>query len=122
MWLPSAAEIRDANVKVCARHNDLIGFDKRGQRILDEILAEAKASGEDPVVVATILLRRIAQDQPFTDGNKRTAFAVAEALAKAGIDLRISEEELMRFLPNLKDGYVNPNDLQAWLISHIEKQ
>jgi len=116
-----AEDVVNANVRVCAASGGLMGISRAGRTLLAEILSEA-ASRSSVEESAAVLLRRIAQDQPFVDGNKRTALAVAEGvLLKSGHDLVAQEDEIKSFLPRLKDGEFGHEGALKWIRDHVRR-
>ncbi|HEX9815861.1 MAG TPA: hypothetical protein VGB18_02680 [Candidatus Thermoplasmatota archaeon] len=121
MWVPGPEDVVDANVRVCSSSGGLIGISRAGRVLLAEILVESAAQASMKTAAA-VLLRRIAQDQLFVDGNKRTALAVAEgALAKAGFELVADEDEIKTFLPRLKDGEFGHDAALGWIGKHARR-
>lgn len=61
----------------------------------------------------------LARNQPFIDGNKRTAIASAILfLSINGFRLETGQKELVRFAIDLAVGNVTPNEAAAWFRKH----
>jgi death on curing protein len=61
----------------------------------------------------------IARNQPFIDGNKRTAFVAAELfLALNGVTFPASDEESVILMLRLAAGEVGENELTEWLCAN----
>ena len=71
----------------------------------------------DVVEEAAALWESLAQNHPFVDGNKRTAFAAAYTfLSINGVALRASADETYDFIAGLYDtASFNFGELAAWL-------
>lgn len=71
---------------------------------------------------AAFLLRGICQDHPFADGNKRTAFGVADAFLKRnGFQLVASPDDIIGFLLAVAQGKSDPAGIAAWIEGHQKK-
>ena len=71
---------------------------------------------------AAVLVRGIAQDHPFADGNKRTAFAVADAfLRRNGHGLAATPEEAVAFMLAVARGEFDLEGMADWFRSRLEK-
>lgn len=65
---------------------------------------------------AAFLLRGIAQDHPFVDGNKRTAFsAAALLLERNSVTLDARPEEVVAFMLEVAQGWHTVGSIAAWL-------
>ncbi len=70
---------------------------------------------------AAFLLRGLCQDHPFADGNKRTAFAVAEVfLRENGVLLDAAGDEVIAFMLSVAQGKENPITIAEWLRFHSQ--
>lgn len=71
---------------------------------------------------AAFLLRGIALDHPFADGNKRTAFELADVfLRRNGAVLDAPEDEVVQFMLSAAQGGQTLADLAAWLRAHASR-
>jgi death-on-curing protein len=58
----------------------------------------------------------LVKNHPFVDGNKRTALVVMAVFLKVnGIDLQVSETEVVTTMRALADGSMSELELVAWL-------
>ena len=77
---------------------------------------------DDLIIEAAALWESMAQNHPFIDGNKRTAFAVTDVFLKMnGILITASPEETASFVYSLYDSQTfNFEELATWLRSNTE--
>jgi death-on-curing protein len=92
----------------------------RDRGLLESALASPKnhfAYGErDLHVLATVYAKAITRNHPFADGNKRTAFiATYTFLGINGVELRASEEEVVRVVEGLSARSIDPAEFTSWL-------
>lgn len=72
---------------------------------------------------AAFLVRGIAQDHPFVDGNKRTAIQAADLfLSRNGWRLAVEEETLVGVAVSVAKGARDVQAIAAWLRFHSEKR
>jgi death on curing protein len=65
---------------------------------------------------AALLLRGIAQDHPFVDGNKRTAFLATYAfLRENGRRLDASRADVVAFMLSVAQAEIDIDDIAAWI-------
>ena len=76
----------------------------------------------DLISEAAALWESMAQNHPFIDGNKRTAFAVTDVFLKMnGILITASPEDTASFVYSLYDARAfNFEELATWLRDNIE--
>jgi death-on-curing protein len=68
---------------------------------------------------AAALLRSIAQNQPFLDGNKRVAWiAMRTFLAANGFDVRASADEGLKLMIDLAERKLEVDDVAEFLATH----
>ncbi len=68
---------------------------------------------------AAALLRSIAQNQPFLDGNKRIAWiAMRTFLAANGFDVHAEVDEGLRLMMDLADRKLGVEDVAEFLATH----
>ena len=96
--------------------------DVRDMGLLESALAQASVTfgGEflHPTIAsqAAAYLYHIAKNHPFIDGNKRTAFAVAEAfLIVNGFKLNFSNDETYDLVMRVAEGAISKEDLAELL-------
>ena len=77
---------------------------------------------DDLISEAAALWESMAQNHPFIDGNKRTAFAVTDVFLKMnGILITASPEDTVSFVYSLYDAQTfNFEELAAWLRDNTE--
>ncbi len=77
---------------------------------------------DDLISEAAALWESMAQNHPFIDGNKRTAFAVTDVFLKMnGILITASPEDTVNFVYSLYDAKAfNFEELATWLRSNTE--
>lgn len=72
---------------------------------------------------AALLLRGIAQDHPFVDGNKRTAFDVASTfLEHNGQTVGGRDEEVVTFMLRVARGEQSVEEIADWLGRHATER
>lgn len=77
---------------------------------------------EDLIQEGAAVWESLAQNHPFFDGNKRTAFAVMVTfLAINGLNLKAEPDEVILFVDSLyESGTFTFEDLETWLRTHTE--
>ena len=77
---------------------------------------------DDLISEAAALWESMAQNHPFIDGNKRTAFAVTDVFLKMnGILITASPEDTVNFIYSLYDTQTfNFEELATWLRDNTE--
>ena len=77
---------------------------------------------DDLISEAAALWESMAQNHPFIDGNKRTAFAVTDVVLKMnGILINASPEDTVSFVYSLYDSKnFNFEELATWLRDNTE--
>jgi len=91
--------------------------------LLQSALARAQSRyHEDLIQEGAALWERLAQNHPFFDGNKRTAFAVMVTfLAINGLNLKAEPDEVILFVDSLyESGTFTFENLEAWLRTHTQ--
>ncbi len=74
-----------------------------------------------PAAKAAALLQAIIVTQPFTDGNRRTAWvAMRTFLLLNGSRLSARPEEVSHFLDRIKNGEATHSELRDWIEAKIE--
>jgi len=81
------------------------------------------ANGEpDPVQAASRAIFQIAAYPSFNDGNKRTAWMIAEEiLGRAGYRITGDEQDLFALMQKLKEFTAEPEDIAQWILQNAEK-
>ncbi len=118
---------------ILAMHNELIEryggtHGIRDQGLLESALAQPQQSafGEeifpDVPSKASAYAYYISENQPFLDGNKRTATASAITFIRLnGYDFKVSEEELYDIMMQLANKKLSRKQLSAWFKKHCVK-
>lgn len=74
---------------------------------------------DDLYARAALLLRGICEDHPFADGNKRTAFAAAEAfMQRNGARVAAPSDLLVEFMLGVARGEYSLEGIRTWLHEH----
>lgn len=72
---------------------------------------------------AAALLRSIAQNQPFLDGNKRIAWiAMRTFLAANGFDFHADVDEGLRLMIDLAERKLDVDDVAEFLATHAARR
>jgi death-on-curing protein len=123
VWL-TPEEIIDINEFVVGETNE--PFFVRSQELLDSAVARPQnhhAYGEgDVVTLAFVLLEGIAQNHPFEQGNKRTAFVAANVMLEQNgyvLDAPENETELGELVENLVAGHIALEDFTETLRPYV---
>ena len=105
-----------------AEHGGSAGL--RDEGLLHSALARPQnlAAYDDPGLaeLAAAYAYGIVRNHPFVDGNKRTAFVVAELfLAMNGLTLEADDAVCVVIMLDLAAGNLSESDLAAWLARHL---
>ena len=72
-----------------------------------------------PFDKAAALIRSIAENQPFVDGNKRTAWLAGRILLRAnGISIKATTEEIVDLMLRLGAKTIGVEDISDFLLEH----
>jgi death-on-curing protein len=124
MWFPSNEEVIELHELILARTGGEPGILMRGS--IDSAIERAKwgpfeTDGGIPDRAA-LLLRGIAQDHPFADGNKRTALEASDLfLRRNGFSISASQAEIVRFMLEVAQGHVAIRDIAGWIRENARK-
>lgn len=92
------------------------------QRTLDFAVDRASSS-RDAAEGAAILLTTIAQEHPFMDANKRTAFAAADVMLRLnGLHLGVGDQEAFEFVLMVARGDGGYKEVLKWLGGRVKKR
>ena len=71
----------------------------------------------DALCVAAYLLRSLAKNHCFIDGNKRTAWVVCLEVLEVGAGVTIDEDQEVAaaFVQQVATGELGPDEIRAWL-------
>ena len=98
--------LRDKNALESALFSPLATFD--GQELYPEIFEKV-----------AVLLFKIANNHPFLDGNKRTAFVVALTIfATNGYEFEFTQEEVVSFMLRVARGSSSYQQICKWFKDH----
>jgi death on curing protein len=111
--------------EVIAIHEDIIDLFGGMKGILNEGTLEyavQRAVYEEVLEEAAVLLVTIAQEHPFMDGNKRTAFVVAAVILRLnGFELEAEEEDSIRFMIDVARGELGFREVTTWLTDKVKR-
>lgn len=69
---------------------------------------------------AAFLLFNVVTIHPFLNGNKRTAFSLAESFLEAnGFELVSQTKDAYEFLLGIASGKVSEEEVEKWIASHL---
>ncbi len=112
----SLAEIVSIHADQIERYGGVHGVRDRGALV--ELVARPQADlSPDLIRDAARLWRGLAQNEPFVDGNKRTAIAATYTfLAINGVHLTAEADEIYAFVSGLHEGgWFRLGNLEPWL-------
>lgn len=122
MELPTAAEVVAAHASILRRFGGEPGVLTASP--VHAALARCRHgpfTRGDLAERAAFLVRGIAQDHPFADGNKRTAYAVTDAfLRRNGHGLAATPEEAAAFVLAVARGEFDLDGMADWFRSRLE--
>ncbi len=123
-WIKESSVLAIHEVQV-AEHGGSHGI--RDIALLQSALARpqnAVAYGSPDIAdLAAAYAVGIARNHPFLDGNKRTAWVVAETfLLKNGYELMANNRESLPIMLSVAEGASPEAEFAAWLRAHIEQQ
>ena len=76
---------------------------------------------EDIFTRAATILHAIGSQHPFMDGNKRTAFIVAEnVLGQMGFFIAADDDSIVKFMLDVASYTYEPDEIELWLREHSE--
>ena len=100
----------------------------RDEKLLESALAQPEATfdreylHESIYLMAAAYFFHISQNQPFSDGNKRTGLLAMYAFLKTnGYTLNASNEEIHPILLEVANGILDKNDLASFIQQHTCK-
>jgi death-on-curing protein len=123
IWVPSTV-VQAIHADQIRQHGGTLGI--RDQCLLESALQRAPnhwhyEPSVDLPLLAALYGIGVAQNHPFLDGNKRTAFQVMYVFLGLN-DLRIlaSEAEVVRIMLEVANGVLGEDALASWLREHTE--
>jgi death-on-curing protein len=117
-WLPSTV-VQAIHADQIKQHGGAFGL--RDQGLLDSALQRAPNHWRynpsvDLLLLAALYAVGLAQNHPFIDGNKRTAFqAMYVFLGLNGLRMSASEMDVVRLMREVASGIIKEDDLASWL-------
>lgn len=70
----------------------------------------------DAIARAAYVLHSVATGHPWANGNKRTAYGIADfILADSGYRVVASNEDVIKFMLEVAQGNVSRGDVEKWL-------
>ena len=118
-YYPTREEVLEVHARVIAAFGGAPGL--RDRNALEAALARPQSGYyKDEIAQAAALLESLSQNQPFVDGNKRTALTVAAAFLRVnGYRLEIEDAEAYEFLMRLyRPDEFGFDRLEEWLRTH----
>lgn len=101
----------------------------RDQGLLDSAVHRPQAAFggiaayPDAAAQAAALLHSLAQNHPFVDGNKRTAYAAMRVFLRLNAcDIAASEDETYDFVIGVASSKLGLDDATLWIRSHLKKR
>lgn len=124
MWFPTAGQVIQMHDEILERSGGEPGILYRGP--VEAALERARWGpfvGEgDLADRAALLIRGIAREHPFVDGNKRTAFEVADTfLDRNGYYIGATEDEVTTFMVDMARGERSVRAAARWIRRHMRK-
>lgn len=124
VWFPTAGEIIDMHDTLIERTGGELGILHRGP--IEAAIARARwgpfRHGGGLAERAALLLRGIAQDHPFVDGNKRAAFeSAALFLDHNGVYIDAAPGEIPTFMVRVARSTLTVRDITRWLQDRLRR-
>lgn len=77
---------------------------------------------QDPIGIVSRVMKNIITTHPFWDGNKRTAFEVADTLLRInGYKIQATPSEVEKFTMDVDRLRMSSGEIYKWLKKHIVK-
>lgn len=121
---PTVDEILRTHEEILARSGGSRGVLQRGslEAALDRAIHGPFLHAGSVAEGAGLLLRGIAQDRPFADGNKRTGFALAETFLHGnGFHREASPDEVVAFMLQAARIEIDVDGIRRWIEAHLRK-
>ena len=88
---------------------------------LDYAIAKATRA-KDHIKEAAVLLETMAKEHPFIDGNKRAAFASAEATLRLnGYHIAVEDEEAIEFILRVAQRKLRHKQVVGWIKDRLKR-
>lgn len=122
MWFPTVGDVIDLHRRILDRGGGHPGVLNPGA--IESALHRARwgpFARDGLPERAAFLFRGIAQDHPFVDGNKRTAFELVYLfLYRNGYDLDVTDDAIVETTVHIARGELSIPEIAAWLRGHME--
>ncbi len=115
---PTIEEILRTHDEILARSGGAPGLLQRGslEAALNRAVHGPFTWAGTTAERAAFLLRGIAQDHPFVDGNKRTAFAATETFLHGnGRHIEASADDVVSFMLGVAQAELDLENIRAWI-------
>lgn len=124
MWLPSAGFVEEVHDAILDRGGGETGMLNRGylEAAVDRARWGPFATG-DLAERAAMLLRGIIRDHPFVDGNKRTAYEIADIFLRFnGYELEADRDEVVEMTVEIAKGNLELDAISDELRRNMRKR
>lgn len=123
--MPTPEHLIDMHDRIIERTGGEVGILNRGA--IEAAVARARwgpfRHGGGLAERAALLIRGIAQDHPFVDGNKRTAFEAAElCMRRNGFALESETEETVGFMVEVARGRHGLEEIYGWIVRNRRRR
>lgn len=120
MWFPTVDQVIEFHAELIADTGGEAGILHPGD--IEAAVHRAKDPAYDEeaslFLRAAYLVRGIAQDHPFVDGNKRTAFETMDVfLRRNGWEIDASTDQVVDFTIEVATG-MQLDEIRAWIEDH----
>lgn len=123
MWFPTTEDILELHDAIIAQSGGEPGVLVEGAvTSAVERAIWGPFPGDDLAGRAALLLRGIAVDHPFADGNKRTAFEAADAFLRLnGSFIRASQRDIVAFMLEVARSEHDLEAIATWLRANMQQ-
>jgi death-on-curing protein len=117
IFYPTENEIIELNERIVKKSGGMLGIINSEK--IDEIIREIRSDKYDIYQKASILMHDIITQQPFADGNRRTAYETVKAfLYVNGITLIAKDDEVEITVDKIIADMMTKTQLKAWIKKH----
>lgn len=102
-------------------HNEIIGeyggtYGVRDLATIENLIYYRMSQSAGVIVKSAIALHSICTEHPFVDGNKRTAFVIADNLLKeGGYNIHATNSEVVDFMLKVAEYTQTVESVEKWL-------
>jgi death on curing protein len=120
VWFPALVDVHEAHARIIHKYGGEAGLLQPGA--IQSALERGRWGPfeEHPPTVferAALILRGLSQDHPYVDGNKRTAYEIADTfLRRNGWRIDATTEELISLALDVAQGRLEVPQIAAWLL------